>query len=297
MLHLVAAARGLDYQRDKARVIAEAASLAGVEGRGPGAPRPPRRAPAPPPPPKVDEAYDRLARALLRLRPAASDPDVAAYLQRRGLLDAVGSYWGALPAGRRDQEQLRDALIERCGAEAWERSGLAGKRRGDVFLWAEHRLIIPWRIGAVDGAIVALQRRLVRELRPGEDKAMRYRGDSSRPVVDPYGAEDAAELAGEDVEVVYTEGAIDAVAYRVLAERAGRAPVVLGLPGVESWRPAWARWARGAVAIIALDGDKAGEGKVQEMARDLAAAGAARVLRARPVGGKDWAEVLTTEKV
>jgi DNA primase len=44
--------------------------------------------------------------------------------------------------------------------------------------------------------------------------------------------------------------------------------------------------------VIALDPDAAGERHVAELAAELTKAGAVRVLRSKPVEGKDWCDVL-----
>ena len=290
-LTLLAAARRLDLERDFQQVLEEGAELAGLAPAGPErAPAPPRR-PVPPPAPPPDDGFDQLARVLLELCPVAHQADVARYRGGRGLLAEGRARWGALPAGSAAPGELRAALLERCGAAAWERSGLASPRRSEAFAWPEHRLVIPWRAPGVDGAVLTLQRRLVRPARPGERN--KYVFPRGRLPVYPAGVEDAAELLGEGVEVAYVEGAVDTVALGILARRWGRERVVLGLPGVSSWRSAWAELARGAVALVALDPDDAGEAQVPRIAGDLLAAGALRVLRSRPPqGAADWGDLL-----
>lgn len=112
------------------------------------------------------------------------------------------------------------------------------------------------------------------------------------PMLHPYGAEDALELIGDGVEVVFVEGAVDVLAYRLL--RRPELPAVLGVPGLDAWRPEWARWACGRSAVIAFDNDDAGDQAAERVARDLYAAGAVSVTRSRPSAAKNWAELLET---
>jgi hypothetical protein len=111
--------------------------------------------------------------------------------------------------------------------------------------------------------------------------------------VHPYGIERAG-LVPEAAPVVFVEGAVDVLALRrVLASR-GEIALVLGVPGLGGWRPAWAELARGRVAAVAVDSDAHGEAHVMQIAHDLAYAGATRIERWTPPGSKDWAESLTT---
>lgn len=299
-LSLVAAARSLDAHRDFAEVLRLGAEFAGLDGRM--APAPPPRRPTRIPAAPADPAVERLYAELLRRCPAAADRDVARYLDSRGLLGEVGARWGALPAGLEAQARVRDRLVAAVGSGAWERSGLAHVHRGAeaerpcrsdcsaVLAWPEHRLLIPWRAAGVDGAIATVQRRLVRPARDGE-RTPRYVFPPDRRPCAPYGAEDV-DLLGWGCEVVIVEGAVDAVAYRALSRRSCAERVVLGLPGLSGWKTAWSRWTVGARVFLALDADPAADSAAERIASDLRAAGAADVVRTRPSGAKDWAEML-----
>jgi DNA primase len=296
-LTLVAAAHGLDVKREFLTVLQEAGALAGVEVT-PGA----RRSPRPtetrslralqPAAGLADDAFDRLATSLLEAAPLDGPEarDVAAYLEGRGLLEeASRDGWGGLPQGAA-QRLLVERLAKEHGAEALALSGLVrqddrGRPQLDRLSWPHHRLVIPYRSPGVAGVIATLQRR---RLDPGDP---RYVGTPGRPAPWPYGAE-LADDAGPDTAIVYVEGAADVLASRALfqAERLDR--IALGVPGLQNWRREWARFARGRVAIIALDADSAGEAAVQSVASELRAAGALGVKRSRPVRGKDWADMV-----
>ena len=303
-LSLVAAVSGLDPRRDFAAVLDEAARIAGVRLSSPSTGYTSTRpAPAPRPAPAArergleplgDDAFAELADALLELCPVEGEADALAYLEDRGVA-ALATGWGALPADRDRIAAVRDALVARFGRETWLRCGLAhgdGPRAGD-WLFAEHRLVIPWRAAGVSGSVLSLQRRLLRA--PSSPREPKYIVTRGRAAPVPFGCEDALEELGEGVEVCVVEGALDALAMRLLARRARRARAVVAIPGVEHWAKHLAQLgalARGRVAVVALDADAAGERHVGELAAELVKAGATRVVRSRPTAGKDWCDVL-----
>jgi DNA primase len=303
-LSLVAAVSGLDPRRDFAAVLDEAARIAGVRLSSPSTGYTSTRpAPAPRPAPAArergleplgDDAFAELADALLELCPVEREADALAYLEDRGVA-ALATGWGALPADRDRIAAVRDALVARFGRETWLRCGLAhgdGPRAGD-WLFAEHRLVIPWRAAGVSGSVLSLQRRLLRA--PSSPREPKYVVTRGRAATVPFGCEDALEELGEGVEVCVVEGALDALAMRLLARRARRARAVVAIPGVEHWAKHLAQLgalARGRVAVVALDADAAGERHVGELAAELVKAGATRVVRSRPTAGKDWCDVL-----
>lgn len=310
-LAIVAEVRGLDVHSRFADVLAEGAELAGIypttgdtpRRREPPAPRP---APEPEPPALADEVFDSLVSALVEVSPVTAEPDVRAYLAGRGLLhEAEAAGWGALPVAD-DQWRVLAYPIERAGLvmlgeratydeawaaglEAFRLSGLAQvDKRGALVLdergfprcsHAAHRLVIPHRSPA--GLIYATKRRVVGEGAP------KYIATTGRPIRWPYGVE-AMKDAAPDVPVMFVEGEADTLDRRVALREAGVVRVVLGVPGVSTWRPEWAAYARGRVAYVGLDTDEAGERKVADVVRDLYAAGAGKVKRATPNGGKDW---------
>jgi DNA primase len=283
-LDLVAAVHGLDPARQFRRVLELAAQLAGIApGETPAPFRPPPR-PAEPPPLEPD-AFHQLARVVAEHGALDRHPDVARYLAARGLLEEARGELFALPGNDRGLRSLRAAIEAAIGADGWKRSGLA--RADGTWSFAAHRLVIPWRAPGVAGAVLTLQRRLVRDARPGEPKYVFPRG---RQPWHPFGADGVLERAPADSPVLYVEGALDALALRTLHRRRGVERVVLALPGL-GWRTQWAEYARGRVAILAFDADDAGDAAVPAIAADLHAAGAVAVKRARPTHSKDWAEL------
>lgn len=304
-LSLVAAALHLEIARDFPEVLREAAHIAGIhlddvsDGWRPRTP-PPR----PPPPPEVepldDETFAELARVLLEgcslLAPEGRD--VADYLigRRLGRL-ALAEGWGALPGGVAELEALRARIVSAVGDDAWIRSGLAirSERRRGAWVWATHRLVIPWR--DPDGRVQTIQRRCIGTPPEGAGK---YLFPSGRPARWPYGV-DRITPGGDVERLAYVEGAVDVLALRALCPSQGLDADVIGLPGVQSWRgarsSAWAELARGRIAVLALDLDpraKAAENVEamrQAMFADLGAAGAVRIDRwDPPEGSKDWAD-------
>lgn len=297
-LSLVAAVRGLDLRADFGAVLEEAAYLAGVRVSLPSTGYVARPAPAPRPAPDTlgADAFGELADALLELCPVEGEADAWSYLRRRGIAElARAERWAALPSSATGRAQVRDALVTRFGPDAWLRSGLAhadGPKAGE-WLFGEHRLVIPWRAVGVQGAVVTLQRRLLRA--PSSPSEPRYIVPRGRAASVPYGADLALEELGEGMELCIVEGAADTLAMRVLAARAGLCRATVGLAGVEHWRrcaKALCGAVRGCVAVLALDADAAGERHVAELAEELTKAGAVRVLRSKPVEGKDWCDVL-----
>jgi DNA primase len=295
-LSLVAAVRGLDLRADFGAVLEECAYLAGVRLTPSSTGYVARPAPAPRAAPVTlgDDAFAALADALLELCPVEGEVDAWGYLRRRGIAELARG-WAALPSSATGRAQVRDALVARVGRDAWLRSGLAhadGPKAGE-WLFGDHRLVIPWRAAGVQGAVVTLQRRLLRA--PSSPSEPRYVVPRGRPATVPYGCETALEELGAGMELCIVEGAIDTLAMRLLAGRAGLERATVGIPGVEHWRRCAGPLCgavRGCVAVIALDPDAAGERHVAEFAEELTKAGAVRVLRSKPVEGKDWCDVL-----
>lgn len=235
-------------------------------------------------PPLDDATFRDLARWLLR----APMPDaVRRYLAGRHVLEqALADGWTGLP-GYREQDATVAAAIDRYGLDALERSGMfvrdldSGALR---FSRPGARVLIPWRDAA--GQLLSIQRRRI------DDGETPYAAPRGRPLVVPYGVDELA--AHPEAAVAYVEGAVDVMALRERLTRRGLHAVILGVPGVETWRPAWAAYAAGREAYVALDADKAGDGMAPRVADDLRAAGAVRVGRWRP-GRKDWAAGLLNE--
>ena len=314
VLDMVAAVYGLDIKRDFREVLRATAEIGGqwdvldeLDGRQGGEPRPrPAPRPAPPrepeperPAPLAAERFAELACAILDAAPVRSQPDVWRYLEGRGLAElAEADGWGALPEPKA-QGPLLDELVRRFGLDVLARSGVlmlsrqggASVVRGGhpVLVWPEHRLVIPWR--GPDGAVLTLQRRLMRTPRDGEPK---YVFPSGRRPGWPYGAE-AIQWAQVGDAVAFVEGAPDVLAFRRMAHvRQMPRVLVLGLPGVKGWRPEWPKLACGRLALVALDADKAGD-DARDFIGALWRAGSKDVRRLRPRKGKDWGEEIETE--
>lgn len=301
VLALVAQVNGLDLRRDFVAVLRRAAEianaydvLADLDGR-PAVERSTLPVTPQPTPALPDEqqqldadTYDAVATFLLDACPL--DGSVAFYVEGRGLLDvARAAGLGGLPP-QAAQAALVARMVDRFGVDTLVAAGLLRERNGEPdlrgFAWPDARLLLPWRGAGVAGTIDVLQRR---RIDAGEPKYVAPRGRLQRF---PFGA-DALETIGPDTSIAYVEGALDVLAVRVFAAQEGLDVVALGLPGVSSWRSSWATFARGRVARIALDADRAGDAKVADLQRDLYAAGAAQVTRLRPPNGsKDWTDAL-----
>jgi len=279
-LTLVARIHGLDVRRDFRGVLAVAATIAGMHGVCADLEVPRERS-------VLDDAtFHAVASELVERCPFDAENDVLHYLDRRVLLVAgAQARLFALPAPERQGGLLTD-LARLFSPEALALAGLV--KRGDDgrpvlgrFVWPVHRVGIPWR--SPDGRIQTVQRR---RLNDGERK---YVFPSGRAPRFPFGVE-AMAWAGPDTQLVFCEGAFDALALRLLARRDGHDLFALGLPGARGWRSEWASLASGRVALVALDPDAAGLEAREAVKADLFGAGARRVLRFQPRGGaKDWA--------
>ena len=324
---LVAAVRSLDVARDFRAVLKEAAEIAGVdvqESERRQAPRrePPRPIFAPVAPPAVDvadRAFAALAAPLLHLGRLDGGPisrDVCAYLDGRGLLDvARGEGWAAFPpagseAARSWARMVRDvapdvarALSVEVGAGKAARAvaralrallardrAFRGRRRPYTLRDPDFRLVLPYR--APDGTLYAWQRRSLdtrRDKYRAPPWALRW----------PYAAE-RLNGAPASASIVYCEGALDAAAVRFCEVAAGRAPIVLGVPGTTAWCDYFATFARGRVAFVASDNDapnkqgkRPGEDAAQVWGASAYRGGAIEVRRVVPPdGAKDWSEAL-----
>lgn len=306
-LGIVAAALGLDVRTDYARVLDHAAELAGV-------PRPERldRAPYHPLPAIVrrpvpvhveapeDGSIDAVAAVLADLAPVAGDRAALGYLAGRGLGGSrVARGWYALPGDEAARARLRDAIVERVGAEAWASSGLSsveGPREGLwSYAWHGPRVVIPWR--APNGTVESLQGRLMGAESNGVRKYVFPRGRRPRW---PFGAEDVADL-GADTAIAVVEGALDAVSFNLLARAAGADAYALAIPGVSAWDARWLRFFARRPCVVGLDADRAGEALVAEMRTRLASVARRDANRRpmvsvkRPRTGKDWNEALAAQ--
>ncbi|MCK6587100.1 MAG: CHC2 zinc finger domain-containing protein [Polyangiaceae bacterium] len=307
VLSLIAAVNGYDLRADFPRILEEGARLAGIrleDDVDHGGARARLTRPKPSPPPAIEPA--RLAAVLApllaigRLDGSPMVREVEAYLDRRGLLSAArADGWAALPPRGPAQAALGRVLTDNFEASDLLACGIMRRNPGGglALSWAEHRLVIPWR--GPDGAVSHYQRRLIG---PGAGDAPKYIGPTSIKAPWPYGVE-ALSRAPASAPIAFVEGAVDVVALQALdglEAPAGEERVILGVPG-SGWCLEWAELARGRVVYIASDADAWDEKKNQPGAGDLAAEiwardvhsrGAARVLRLRPEGAKDWGEVL-----
>lgn len=235
-------------------------------------------------------SFHNVASALLELCPLDGQPDVFEYvMSRRLVIGATKAQCAALPPPFR-QAPLLAELAGRFGADTLVRAGLVHQPEGGApdlrrLVFAENRLVLPWR--APNGSIDTLQRRRI-----DQSDARKYVFATGRKPLYPFGVEQLAHAA-TDVALAFCEGALDAMALRLLAHRDALTLIPLAVPGVDGWNPAWARFAKGRRALVALDADVAGEGRRKRMVADLYAAGALEVHHMRPRGGaKDWAEML-----
>ena len=314
---LIAAAHKLDARRDFAEVLRIGAELAGqweiverIEGRRrePHERRPPV-APAPPVAPIAEEApkidadtFDRLAIALLQLCPLRAEGDVCAYLEGRKLLDlAHDAGWGALPSPDR-QGAVLERLRAEVGDDAVRRSGLVyvdeeGASTFRKFVFAENRVIIPYRAPGISGIVTTIQRRMIREPLDGK-REQKFVFPKGRPARFPYLDVTDLEELGDDTAIAIVEGAPDTVALRFLLRERGLNAMAMGIPGVKSWRTGEelagyvVGMAKGRHVRIALDADKAGEEAIAPIASALHGV-ASKVSRFRPKNGKDWADALS----
>ena len=294
---LVAAARGMVLPRDFAAVAREAAELAAL-------PLPALPIASEAPPPADDATFHAIAEALfahVRLWPIPRD--AARYLIDRRLAgQARRDGWEALPPAPRQDDAVR-ALLRAFPEADLIASGLFTPQTdcgGLRFVRPGARILIPWR--GPDGRILSLQRRRLDAHEP------RYVAPAGRPLTHPYGC---ATLRATDVPIAYVEGAADVLALRELARRRRFAVDVLGIPGVQAWRPTWARYAKDRKAFVAVDNEPEpteeeraalkAQGKrptrdvveeaAERMAEDLRNAGAVKAVRWRP-RLKDWGKDL-----
>jgi hypothetical protein len=282
VLTLIAKLKGLDPRRDFRAVLDAAAELAGLPDMCASAASGVDL-------PIDDAAYSTIATDLAELCPLERQNDGIHYVAQRGLLPGAAEAGLFVLPRPGEQHPVIAELIRLHGADAVERAGWLWRNRQtgaldtECFAFTSNRLCIPWR--EPGGKIQAIQRR---RLNNNEPRYVFARGRAARY---PFGIEKLAASATE-TPVAFTEGAFDAIALRLLVRRRGRDVLVLGLPGLEGWRPGWAKLAKGREAFIALDADAAGERKREPIVADLFAAGATMVRRLTPKGGKDWAEIL-----
>lgn len=305
-LSLVAVRHNRDLAGDFREVLDIAAALAGVAlperldrpaGYAPPVRAIARRTEAAPVEAPEDGSVDAVAYALADLAPVTRDRAALGYLAGRGLGGSVARGWYALPGDETARTRLRDAIVERVGAEAWASSGLSsieGPREGLwSYAWHGPRVVIPWR--APNGTVEALQGRLM----GAESKSVRkYVFPRGRRPRWPFGVEGIADL-GADTAVAVVEGAVDAVSFNLLAGAAGADAYAVAVPGVSAWDARWLRLFARRPCIVGLDADKAGDAAMGEMRARLASVARRDANRRpmvtvkRPRSGKDWNDALT----
>lgn len=286
-LTLIAQVHGFDLRTQFDQVLEEAAKLAGVRL---GQPTPKPREPKPAERDQLDAlSYQAIATALLERCRLTDELDSLEYVDGRGLIaTAAPAQLGGLPPVERQRELIAD-LSRDFDADALASAGLlwrdrdSGKPQVSRFAHPHNRLVIPWR--GLDGSIAVLQRR---RLDAGEPRYVFPSG--MRPAL-PFGAEQLRAHGAERI-LAFVEGALDVLALRLLDRRDEIGLLPLGLPGLDGWRPDWARFAKGRYVWLAFDADDAGERKARVVADDLYDAGALRVSRRTPRGAKDWAELV-----
>jgi DNA primase len=148
-------------------------------------------------------------------------------------------------------------------------------------------LVIPWRDRF--GRISCVQRRRIDD---GKPKYLSPRGRSPRA---PFGVEHLAaalEYQGPDAEIIICEGALDCLARRRIAREQDERAAVIGVYSASA--PAVGlpiELLRERQVVLALDNDEAGDRACRDIAIALDGV-AARFIRARPTGFKDWNSAL-----
>ncbi|MBX3198254.1 MAG: toprim domain-containing protein [Labilithrix sp.] len=280
---LVAQVHGLDFKE----ALFELARLAGrwdiVDASQPRPPLRPRPAPVPrpaPPEPSVPDAlFHEIASALLDLCPLRSAPDVARYLDSRGLeAEAEMAGLGALPPAGQQR-----AVYEELRASFGEALEVAGLSRRGQFSYSDNRLLIPWRDRS--GRIETLQRR-----RADAGAEQKYVFPRGRQMRSPFGVD--LLQPDETGELIVSEGALDALARRRLVRMSGQRATVVGIPSASTLlESAIGDLAVGRDVVLSLDNDEAGE-KAAERLFQAIRSKARSVTREHPLDAKDMGDVL-----
>lgn len=284
VLTLIATVYGLDIRRDFGRVLEAGADLAGIhierDGDRERIALPERATPKAirnEPEPLDAETFARLIAPLMRageLDGRGASASVCAYLDGRGLLDAArDDGWFAV-------SPIAGAMLcDLHGVELAERTGLVDEHGG--LKWPEHSLAIPWR--TPEGVAQTIQRRHLGNC----DPKRRYVFPTGRGPAHPYGVERITRRG----PVAIVEGAMDVLAWRVAAPWS-RYETPLGVAGVNGWKTDWDSLVTDRIVVIAYDSDEAGNREAARLEERFYRAGAARVRRATPERGKDWADGL-----
>jgi len=265
VLELVAAAEGLDRDRDFVEVAKRAAALAGItladmppEQRPAPQPRPP---PEPPRPPRYPPA-DELAALLRACVPCRADAEVKTWLLRRRLDPDLVDLYGLALALPREARLPRWARYRGSRDEAvpWNVDG--------------YRLIVPMRDAA--GQVRSVRARAVVPLLESMPKALPASGfDAAGLVMADHGAAlmlgRGAWTPGAERRVVFCEGEPDwftAATHWNADDTFSLA--VLGIAGKGQWTQALAdRVPDGATVALWTDQDDAGDAYAIEIAATL----------------------------
>lgn len=228
--------------------------------------------------PGVELAYQALASSLVELCPVGGD--VERYLESRGLPTDVVDVFGLPP--EREQGPLVAELGRRHGRAALIASGMFDDSCTRL-LWSAHRLALIWR-DAVSGDVAAVQRRYLGTPPSNVTKTVFARGRSPSW---PWGSHLLATVP-RSAPVTILEGALDAIAWRVLHPFEDAAPCI-ALPSATPLRAEWLPMLAGREVFVALDSDAAGEVASAKIIEQLKSC--ARPLRIKPwPGHKDWCE-------
>jgi DNA primase len=253
VLHLVAAARGLKLEQDFARVLEEAAALAGIQSPEPvSKPRPAPTAQSYPPPDGVQALWS----ASLPLNRTLVHPDprelaVAFFCARR-------AWW---PPAVAELDIVRVTPLP--DAFAWPR-------------WWPKTWASSWRLITrayrADGRVASLHARAVDESMP-KTRWPYDRLSAGLFFANAHGAallSTPTEAAVERVLVV--EGLTDTVASALEAQDRSRAIAVLGLSSGSTSALSAIRWPYGIPVIVATHDDEAGRRYAADVQRALPSA-------------------------
>lgn len=246
------------------------------------APRPPqeRRPALRVVPPVSDDRFHEIATWLIENCPIGESEEARAYLESRHILaDAEAAGCAALPEARRQSSVVTE--MRRLFGDDAEKCGLF---RFGAFLFADNRLIIPWKDRA--GRIATLQRR---RLDAGDEH--RYVFCAGRGPREPFGIDAFVEGVAA-APLVVSEGALDALARRKLARLDGDDAVIVAVPSASTpMLDVLAELATGRELYLSLDNDAAGDKAAVQIAEACNGI-ATKMVRERPQGAKDAGELL-----
>lgn len=211
------------------------------------------------PKPRGDAERDDTAlhEAIKLLVEASGPPNSAAlaYFEGRGIGPALvreavnRQLIVTLPA---DVEAAKQHLLDVVGKDRLDASGL-------------------WRIDQkapaaafrplmfISHGMTAVEFRVIKLVEPGEHKSLRY------GAIAPW-----VYINEDDQRLLFTEGGIDLMAALALGTKRS----LVGLPGVENWRPEWFEKMKGRDVLIGFDADEAGKAGTAKITPALLGVGA-----------------------